>query len=32
MIGEAEPGTELFGFDQEAGAIRLPFSCFHGVI
>ena len=28
-IGKAERGTELFGFDQEACAIGLPFRRFH---
>jgi hypothetical protein len=30
VIDEAERGTELFGFDQEACAVRLPFHWFHG--
>ena len=25
MVGEAETGAELLGFDQEPSAIRLPF-------
>lgn len=30
MIGEAERGAELLGFDEEASAIRFPFDGFHG--
>src|SRR5271169_2086605 len=31
-IDEAEAGTELLGFDQEACAVRLPFHWFHGAL
>jgi hypothetical protein len=30
MVGEAELGVELFGFDQKASAVRLPLRRFHG--
>src|SRR5579864_6155241 len=30
MIGEAESGIELLGFDEKTGAVRLPFHWFHG--
>lgn len=30
VIGEAESIVELLGFDQEAGAVGLPFHRFHG--
>lgn len=32
MIGEAESVVEFPGFDQEAGAISLPFQRFHGAV
>lgn len=30
LIGEAESVVEFLGFDQEAGAVGLPFHRFHG--
>jgi hypothetical protein len=32
MIGEAESGIELLGFDEKTGAVRLPFHWFHGAL
>jgi hypothetical protein len=32
VVDEAESGTELFGFDQGACAVRLPFQWFHGAL
>lgn len=32
MIGEAESGIKLLGFDEKTGAVRLPFHWFHGAL
>jgi hypothetical protein len=32
MVDEGESGTELFGFDQKACAVRLPFDGFHSAL
>ncbi len=32
MIGEAEGGGELLGFDKETSSIRLPFRRFHDAL
>jgi hypothetical protein len=30
MIGEAEAGAELFGFDEKTSAVGFPLIVFHG--
>jgi hypothetical protein len=30
MVGEAEAGVELFGFNEKASAVRFPLHNFHG--